>query len=152
MEFIESTKKDSSSCVFCELAAPGDDKERLILHRDSTCYIVMNRYPYNNGHLLIIPYQHTSSLSSLSLDESQQLIKCCALAMDVLKHTLHAEGFNCGFNFGSTAGAGIEDHLHMHVVPRWNGDHNFMPVISETRSIPEYLSETYDRLIPHFHA
>jgi len=150
MEFIEELRNRTSGCVFCELAEPGDDRTRLILHRGKFSYALMNKYPYNNGHLLIIPYKHTGLLTGLDSDEHAEMMSMAAHSMEIMKETMEAEGFNCGFNFGKVAGAGITDHIHFHVVPRWNGDCNFLPIIGDTRSMPEYLETTYDRLIGGF--
>jgi ATP adenylyltransferase len=152
MEFIEDLRSKNSGCVFCELAEEGDDKSSLILHRGKTCYVLMNKYPYNNGHLLIVPFKHTGTLSDLTAEEHSEMMKLSTSSVEVLKGSLEADGFNCGFNLGRAAGAGIVDHLHMHVVPRWVGDSNFMPIIGNTRSMPEYLEATYDRLIDGFQA
>lgn len=146
MEFIRELRAGSGGCLFCELALAGDDRERLVLHRGSRCYVVMNRYPYNNGHMMIVPHQHAGRLSELSEEEGAEVMRLSSWAADIMTRVLEAEGFNCGFNVGRCAGAGIVDHLHLHVVPRWCGDSNFLPVIGETRSMPEYLTATYDRL------
>lgn len=153
MEFIRGAKSSKDSCIFCELAASGDiDSEKLVLHRGKSSYVLMNRYPYNTGHLLVIPFSHTGTLSSLSSDEHAEIMRLTSASVEILQKVLGAEGFNCGFNLGRSAGAGIADHLHMHVVPRWVGDSNFMPVIGGTRSMPEYLKETYSELVDSFNA
>ncbi len=150
MQFIEELRDCSGGCVFCEIAEPGDDKGRLVLHRGKSCYVLMNRFPYNNGHLLVIPYSHTGSLSDLPAKTHAEVMSLCASSMEIMQNEMDAEGFNCGFNIGKPAGAGIVDHVHLHVVPRWCGDSNFLPVIGDTRSMPEYLEATYDRLKPGF--
>ena len=151
MQFIEELRDKGSGCIFCELVQETDnDRERLILHRGKSCYVLMNRYPYNNGHLLIIPYQHTGTLSDLSVEENTEMMQLAATSVEIMEKHIEAEGFNCGFNLGKVAGAGIADHLHLHVVPRWCGDTNFLPILGETRSMPEYLANTYDRLIEGF--
>ncbi|MFH0800708.1 MAG: HIT domain-containing protein [Pseudomonadota bacterium] len=150
MQFIDELRKKAGGCVFCEAALPGDDRQRLVLYRGKSCFILMNRFPYNNGHLLIIPYRHTGSLAELTGDEHAEMLRLCANSADVMAKAIEAEGFNCGFNIGKVAGAGITDHVHLHVVPRWLGDTNFMPIIGDTRSMPEYLERTYDRLKPGF--
>jgi ATP adenylyltransferase len=150
MQFIDELRDRGSGCLFCELATSGGDRERLLLHRGKGCYAVMNRYPYTNGHLMIVPYRHVADLSGLTRDEHAEMLGVCAGAVDILKEALHAEGFNCGFNIGAAGGAGIRDHIHLHVVPRWCGDANFLPIIGGTRSMPEYLEQTYDRLIGGF--
>lgn len=151
IQFIhEHRRNPNCGCVFCEIAAPGDEREKLVLYRGEHSFIVMNRYPYNCGHLLIIPNRHTADLSILSKDEHAELMSLCSKSMAVLTERVEAAGFNCGFNFGRLAGAGILDHLHLHVVPRWAGDSNFFPVIGDMRSMPEYLHSTYDRLLDGF--
>lgn len=150
MEFIEDLRNRTGGCIFCELKAPGDDRARLVLYRGSTCYVLMNKYPYNNGHVLIIPYKHTGSLSDLSREEHSEMMFMSSKSVDILGDALEADGFNCGFNIGKAAGAGIVEHVHLHVVPRWVGDNNFLPIIGDTRSMPEYLEATYDRLIDGF--
>ena len=150
MQFIEELRDTGGGCVFCEIPSHGDDRARLVLHRGESCYVLMNRFPYNNGHLLILPYRHVGSLSALDDREQTEMMKLCTSSVEVLGSALNAEGFNCGFNLGKSAGAGIVDHIHMHVVPRWCGDANFLPIIGDTRSMPEYLEQTYDRLRPGF--
>ncbi len=150
MQFIEELRDSGGGCILCELAAADVGRERLVLSKGKFCYAVMNRYPYNNGHLMIVPYKHAASLSELTHDEHAEILELCARSIEVMKSSLNAEGFNCGFNFGAVAGAGIKDHLHLHVVPRWCGDANFLPIIGDTRSMPEYLEQTYDRLAAGF--
>ena len=150
MEFIDGVRESRGICVFCEAALPGDDKKNLVLHRGERAFVLMNRYPYNNGHLMILPYKHTGVLSDLSSEDYVEILHLSALSMNVMTKQLGPDGFNCGFNFGRAAGAGITDHLHFHVVPRWSGDTNFMPVLAETRSMPEHLATTYEKLVGHF--
>lgn len=150
MQFIEDLRGKAAGCIFCELQENGDDRERLVLCRWKHSYVVMNRFPYNNGHLLIVPNKHQGRLTDLTDEEQAELMLLNAKSIDILMDALEAEGVNCGINIGRAAGAGIVDHVHMHVVPRWNGDTNFMPLISDTRSMPEYLENTYDRLIDGF--
>ena len=150
MQFIEDLKNRKDGCIFCELALPGDDRERFVLYRGKRVFTVMNRYPYNNGHLLITPYRHVSTLRELDGAEHQEMMEQTGEAIEIITRSIEAEGFNCGINLGRAAGAGVLDHVHLHVVPRWVGDTNFLPVMSDTRSMPEYLSATYDRLIGGF--
>lgn len=150
IHFIEDLRNKSDGCVFCSLREPGDDRTRLILARRTHAYVVMNRYPYNSGHLLIVPTRHHGTLTDLTTDEHVELMQLTAQSVDILTRALNAEGANCGINLGRAGGAGIIDHVHMHVVPRWCGDTNFMPIISDTRSMPEYLEKTYDRLAGEF--
>lgn len=156
MQFIDELRARESGCIFCELmVAPSpefgkSDKDRLILYRGKHCFVLMNRFPYNNGHLLIVPFKHTGKMTEISGDEYAEMMALCAKSQDIMSSCIEAQGFNCGFNIGRLAGAGVVDHIHLHVVPRWLGDSNFMPIISDTRSMPEYLSATYDRIKPGF--
>lgn len=148
MEFIEDKrqKEGGAPCVFCELAeSPPNDKNLVLVHGETT-YIVMNRFPYTNGHLMVVPYSHTADLKELPPKTHEEILRLTAKSLDILSSLLHAEGFNCGMNVGRVAGGGIVDHFHWHIVPRWSGDHNFLPVLSKTRVMPQYLSETYERL------
>lgn len=148
MEFILSEKGEG--CVFCLAAAAKDDSKNLILHRGRFNFIMLNKYPYNNGHLMVIPYTHVPGILDLSREAREEMLTLGGESARIFKDVVHADGVNCGMNLGRTAGAGIEDHVHFHVVPRWVGDSNFFPVIAETKSMPEYLSKTYDRLLPAF--
>ncbi len=128
--------------MLCKLQELSDE-ESLILYRGRTAYIVMNLYPYNTGHVMITPKRHVASLEELSLEEKLELMLLVEAAIAGIKEVLNPHGFNVGINLGRVAGAGIEEHLHIHVVPRWNGDTNFMPVIAETKVIPQDIRETY---------
>jgi len=150
MEFIEGLRNKPEGCIFCTLQEEGDDREKLVLARTAHAYVVMNKYPYNSGHLLIVPNGHKEKLTDLSAEEQADLMNLAAQSVDILMDTLNAEGANCGVNVGRAGGAGVADHVHMHVVPRWNGDTNFMPIMSDTRSMPEYLEQTYDKLVGGF--
>ncbi|MDO8527241.1 MAG: HIT domain-containing protein [Deltaproteobacteria bacterium] len=147
MEYINDTRKgEKQGCVFCEMKEQKPDDKNLILARGKHTYVLMNRFPYNSGHLLIVSYSHIASLKDLSAEIQQEMMWFMGESMDILKDVLKAQGFNCGLNAGAHAGGGIPDHIHWHVVPRWPGDTNFLPVLGNTRSMPEYLSETYKRL------
>ncbi len=135
----------SPRCIFCEIQG-GDDRDKLILCRGRYCFVVMNLYPYNNGHLMVVPYRHVGELSELSDDERSELLHLAGRAVDAVREAMRADGFNLGINLGRAAGAGVEGHIHLHVVPRWNGDTNFMPVIGETKVISESLEDTYDKI------
>jgi ATP adenylyltransferase len=149
MEFILRKREDG--CVFCRLPAERDRlRENLILHIGSEAYVVLNRYPYTSGHLMVIPLRHTSDFLSLTAAENAEMAVQLQASIRILKKACRPEGFNLGMNLGVPAGAGIYEHLHHHVVPRWVGDNNFLPILGEARSIPEYLLDTYDRLWPHF--
>src|SRR5205823_14020161 len=137
-------------CLFCELAAKGDDQAALILHRSSHGFVLMNAYPYNPGHVMVAPYRHTGELQLLN---DEELLDCSHLlqrSVRALTEAMEPHGFNVGMNLGKVAGAGVPGHLHWHVVPRWNGDTNFMPVIGHTRVLPESLDDTYKKLKPRF--
>lgn len=131
---------------FVRIPESKDDKAEYLLYRGQWNYIVMNRYPYNAGHLLVIPYREVAQLESLRDEERHELIDLITKAQQILTRALKPDGFNTGFNFGKAAGAGIPSHLHCHVVPRWNGDTNFMPVISNTRVLPDAMDAMWERL------
>ena len=143
LKYITADKEEG--CIFCKKPKEGNDKENLILYNGETSYIIMNRYPYSNGHLMTVPYKHTNNFSELDQEERLELMNLTAKCIDILQ-AIKPEGFNIGMNLGRTGGAGIDDHLHFHIVPRWNGDNNFMPVIGDVRVMPEYLEETYETL------
>lgn len=143
IEYIAGEKEQG--CIFCDRPKEGNDKKNLILYNGQTSYIIMNRYPYSNGHLMTVPYKHTKNMSDLSAEERLELMDLTVKCIDILQ-AIKPEGFNIGMNLGRVGGAGIDDHLHFHIVPRWNGDNNFMPVIGDVRVMPEYLEETYETL------
>jgi ATP adenylyltransferase len=147
MEYIASEKGEG--CILCLLPAEQKDRENLILYRGRKVFVIMNKYPYNNGHLMVVPYQHKSSLSGFDDETQLELMKTVQQTVESLG-IFHPEGFNIGINLGKAAGAGIEEHIHIHVVPRWGGDTNFMATTGETRVIPEHILETYDQLYPIF--
>lgn len=141
----EECEKESG-CFFCEYPALDDDEKHLIIARGTLCYVMMNKYPYNPGHLMAATYRHTADFAGLSKDETTELVSFCQTAQLVLTKVMAPMGFNLGMNLGKIAGAGVDDHLHMHVVPRWAGDTNFMPVLGEVRVISEALNLLYKRL------
>jgi ATP adenylyltransferase len=149
MEFLKATPK-TDGCIFCTLPKAKDDKKSLIVFQADKVFVILNKYPYTNGHLMVVPYQHTADLSDLSAAETNEMWAYAQMASDALKKEYKPEGFNIGMNIGKAAGAGIKEHLHLHVVPRWVGDTNFMPVLSDTKSMPEHLEASYDRLKKHF--
>jgi len=153
MEYVLENDK-SGDCIFC--VDKGEDvdelEQRLILYAGKFSMVMMNRYPYNNGHLLLAPMKHTGELDDLEQEELSDLMKVTRSVISILKDVMNPDGFNVGINLGLVAGAGVEEHLHIHIVPRWNGDTNFMAVLGETRVIPEHLLETYRKLRPHFMA
>jgi ATP adenylyltransferase len=144
IEYILSRKPPG--CIFCDKPKENNDEENLILYRGKYNFIIMNAYPYNNGHMMVVPYRHTATLSGWSPEEQQEMMELADLAVELLKRTMRPDGFNLGVNMGLVAGAGVADHIHLHVVPRWNGDTNFMPVLSDTRVISEHLRTTYGKL------
>ncbi len=148
MKYIKSSK--SEGCIFCEKIKANQDEASLILTRGEHAFVMLNAYPYNNGHLMVSPYQHTSSLEGLPESTLLDLMRLTQRAMAALRAALKPEGMNIGVNIGKMAGAGIDAHVHLHIVPRWGGDTNFMPVAAEVRVIPQLLEETYRELAPYF--
>jgi len=144
MEFILSEK--SKECIFCTKVAANDDRAEHVLHRGRYAFIVLNLYPYNNGHLLVAPYRHVPSTEDLTPEELAELWALVNKGLSVLRRAMHPHGFNLGANIGKVAGAGIESHVHVHIVPRWEGDTNFMPLLAQTRVIPQWIDQTYDQL------
>lgn len=139
--------KKTEGCFFCAIAKEHKDRENYILYRGKRGFIMLDLYPYNNGHLMIAPYEHAASPEDLDEDTLTELMLLLNKSLRLLRRVLNPQGFNIGINLGRAAGAGVEDHVHIHVVPRWEGDNNFMPVLSETKVIPELLDETYDKLM-----
>ena len=149
LSYIEAPRPDG--CVFCDQAAQSDE-EALIVHRGEHCYVVLNLYPYGSGHMMILPFRHVSSPGDLDAGERTELWDLLDHALTATREGLNAQGHNVGFNLGTAAGAGIADHLHLHVVPRWQGDVNFMPVLADVRVMPQHLSETRAAIVaawPH---
>lgn len=146
----EAAKTDR--CIFCENAAlhPARDREHLILHRAPAHYILLNLYPYTTGHTMIVPYAHVANLSDLPAQALAEMMSLAQRMQAALEAVYHPEGYNLGMNLGRCAGAGVADHLHLHILPRWTGDSNFMTVVGETRVHPEDLLTTYDKLAGHF--
>ncbi len=150
MGYIQTPKNEFGPCIFCDKAKLGDDDENLVVHRGENAYVLMNLYPYNNGHLMIAPYEHEENFDSLSSDTQVEMMGLSSESMSILRNNLNADGFNFGANFGEVAGAGITDHLHMHIVPRWIGDTNFMPVMGHTKVMIDGLKETRKQLSDAF--
>jgi ATP adenylyltransferase len=148
MSYIAEEKP--AGCIFCEKPKGKDPRAELVLAQSAHSVVMLNKYPYNNGHLLIAPKRHEKTFAALPDVEYRDLGDLLKLSLDILGRAFNPGGFNIGMNLGRTAGAGIEDHLHWHIVPRWEGDTNFMPVVGETRVIPEHLLANYDRLSPMF--
>jgi ATP adenylyltransferase len=148
MEYILNNPKEEG-CIFCPREKMSQE-ERFILFEGSHSLVMMNKYPYINGHLLVAPMRHVGTLDHLDSTEKIVLMTMVSQTVIILKKSMKAEGFNVGLNLGKVAGAGVEEHLHFHVVPRWNGDTNFMTVFGDVRVIPEHLEQTYKRLLPFF--
>ncbi len=148
MEYILQEKPQG--CIFCDKPKENRDRENLILHRGAHTFVIMNFYPYNNGHLMVVPYRHTADVAGLNAAEQRELMQLLGVCTSILSKTMSAQGFNIGMNLGRVAGAGVDDHLHFHIVPRWNGDTNFMPVTGHTKVLSEGLMESWDALVTHF--
>lgn len=148
IEYILSAKDDK--CIFCTMPQEHKDRENLILLRGKHNYVIINRYPYNGGHLMVVPYFHTSSMDGLNEEVLSEMMMLTKISIEHLTGVMRPEGFNTGLNIGTAAGAGIKEHLHMHIVPRWGGDSNFMAIMDEVRVIPEHLMATYDKLLKVF--
>ena len=144
MAYIRREKQPG--CIFCEMLDAGDDRGQLILNRSELSFLVLNKFPYNNGHLMAVPYRHVDTLEALTAEEAVDMMALVSLGIRALRRSTHPEGFNIGVNIGKIAGAGVIDHVHTHVVPRWGGDTNFMPVLADVRLIPQDLNETYIEL------
>ena len=141
IEYILSPKNEQCATLFTRIAQSSDDEANLVIARDRTCYALLNRYPYNGGHLMVVPYRQAADLNGLTEEELADLWKLTRRSVNALTQVMKPDGFNIGVNLGRVAGAGIEGHLHIHVVPRWNGDTNFMPVLADTRVVPQALTE-----------
>jgi Diadenosine tetraphosphate (Ap4A) hydrolase and other HIT family hydrolases len=148
IEYILGPKPDA--CVFCLPEHENEDEERLVLHRGKTVFVIMNKFPYNNGHLMVTPFRHVMNICDLTPEESQECMHYLQICTGILQKAFSPQGVNIGLNIGEAAGAGIREHLHFHLVPRWNGDSSFMAVLDEVRVMPQHLQETYTALKPHF--
>ena len=144
---MHSTMK---GCFLCTEPGAGNDKRNNILYRGKKTFVIMNRYPYNNGHLMVVPYRHTGDFSKLTQEELCELMELTKQTFIILNKVLKPHGYNAGFNLGRVSGAGLENHIHMHIVPRWNGDTNFMPVLGKSKVISQSLDTLYAILIKHF--
>ncbi len=140
-EFILSKKNEN--CFFCEAVKENQDRKNLVLYRGEECFCILNKYPYNNGHLMVAPNLHKDDLSKLSSSEMLEFMTLTRDMKDMLSKKMNPDGFNLGINMGKFAGAGVEDHIHLHIVPRWKGDTNFMPVVSDTKVISQSLDDLY---------
>lgn len=135
---------EDDGCVLCEKHKQVDERAALVVGRGQHCFVILNLYPYNNGHTMVIPYRHVANLEDLSPEESSESLQLVQLVIRALRSAMNPGGFNVGLNLGSAAGAGIAPHLHWHVVPRWDGDTNFMPVLADIKVMPQHLEHTYD--------
>jgi ATP adenylyltransferase len=147
MEFVQSSRPETG-CLFCTKIRESDDVANLIVHRGPRAFIIMNLYPYNSGHLMVVPYQHVARLPDLHPEASAAVMATAQLAVRALDDLMRPHGYNMGINQGDIAGAGVADHLHLHVVPRWSGDTNFMPVVAGAKVMPELISQTAAKLRP----
>ncbi len=145
MEYITTPKSDEG-CIFCEALEQADGPGNLVVYRGRQAFVMLNRFPYTSGHLMIVPYDHKPSLELLESGPRAEIMDLSARAIQVLQALYTPQGFNLGMNIGNAAGAGVTEHVHLHVVPRWVGDTNFMSSISQTRVLPELLEETYRRV------
>lgn len=150
MEHVQGKAPKISGCLFEPAGEYQSNKDELLLFRNLDVIVLLNRFPYTNGHLLVAPTRHISCITELTPDENQALMEMIKKATAILKTHLNPSGFNIGCNIGSEAGAGIADHLHFHIVPRWQGDHNFISVLADIRTIPEHIESTFDKLLPDF--
>lgn len=143
LEYVQASR--NPGCIFC-LGDDSEDEARMVLLRGRHCFIIMNRFPYSNGHLMVAPFRHTADPGALADEEAAELHRMTVYCRDILLQTCRPQGFNIGMNLGEVAGAGVLDHMHQHIVPRWAGDTNFMPVFADVRVIPQHLEATYHQL------
>jgi len=147
LEYVKDASKDSEQeCIFCTKPAEGDDAANLIVHRGERCFVILNLFPYTNGHLMVAPFEHRDSFAELAPETVAEMMALAQRAMRGLDDRYAPHGYNVGFNQGRVAGAGVEHHIHVHVVPRWGGDTNFMPVLADTRVMPQSLEQSYETL------
>jgi ATP adenylyltransferase len=151
MEYIDSARdEEETGCLFCEKPNEGDDEKALILARQEKSFAMLNKYPYNSGHLMVAPFRHVGQLEDLEDEEALDMQKLLRRSIKALKEAMQPDGFNLGMNLGRVAGAGVPDHLHWHVVPRWSGDTNFMPIIGAAKVLPQALESTSMELRSRF--
>jgi ATP adenylyltransferase len=148
MEYVQAASDDQGGCIFCDKPALGDDEKALIVARGELAFVMLNAYPYNPGHLMVAPFRHIGDFEDLTDEEMADASSLLQKSIGALKEVSSPDGFNLGMNLGKVAGAGVADHLHWHLVPRWDGDTNFMPVVGQTKVLPELLSGTYEKLRP----
>ena len=150
LEYVSSAR-DQEGCIFC-LAASAPDADSLVVHRGESAFVLLNRFPYSSGHLMIAPFRHVGEIAELGVEEASEIHALTVRALEVLADAYQPDGFNIGWNLGRSAGAGVVEHVHEHVVPRWQGDTNFMPVLADVRVIPEHLQATHARLTADWNA
>lgn len=150
LQYVSGDDKKSAEkkpgCIFCDKPGENKDAENLIVARGETCYVILNAFPYNNGHLMVVPYRHIASPVELTAEEGAEMMAALSASLAALGDSYRPDGYNVGMNVGSAAGAGIAAHLHLHAVPRWNGDTNFMPVVGGVKVMPETLEQTFTRV------
>lgn len=146
MQYIQEGKPTDGGCVFCTALAQEDGPANLIIHRGPRAFVILNRYPYTSGHLMVLPYDHVQRLDQVAAETRGEMIELTSQATEVLRQVYQPEGFNLGANLGSAAGAGIEEHLHLHIVPRWVGDTNFMSTTGDTRMLPQSLADSWSAI------
>ena len=147
LEYVKDASKDKESeCIFCAAIASDDDEANLVVHRGELCFVILNKFPYTNGHLMVAPHEHVSTLQALDPETTVEMMALAQRSMTALESSYSPHGYNVGVNQGRVAGAGVEHHIHMHVVPRWGGDTNFMPVLADTRVMPQSLDDSFDAL------
>ena len=146
-KYVKDASKDNEEeCIFCAKPAEDDDEANLIVHRGERCFVILNLYPYTNGHLMVAPYEHIGRLQEIPVETTAEMMALAQAAMGRLEEVYEPHGYNVGLNQGRVAGAGVEHHIHLHVVPRWGGDTNFMPVIADTKVMPQTLEQSYAAL------
>ena len=147
-KYVKDASKDNEEeCIFCAKQAEDDDEANLIVHRGESCFVILNLYPYTNGHLMVAPYEHTAALQDLDAETVAEMMALAQRAMGRLEEIYSPHGYNVGFNQGRVAGAGVEHHIHLHVVPRWGGDTNFMTVVGDVRIVPQAIDQLYEELM-----
>ncbi len=149
MAYLRGDESLPEGCLFC-IKPQAKDAEAHVVHRGRLCYVILNRFPYTNGHLMVVPYAHVATLEDLDAETLAELMALTQLSLRVLREAYNPQGFNVGLNIGEVAGAGVVDHVHLHVVPRWGGDTSYMTTVGGTRTIPEWMDQTYERLRPLF--
>lgn len=150
--YIKGDSSRTEGCPLCSSQGTEDDARRLVLYRGTEVYVLMNLYPYNPGHLMVVPYEHTADFGLLRQETASEIMALGQACTRILDQAMQPHGFNLGMNLGRVAGAGIDEHLHLHVVPRWNGDTNFLPLIGGVKLVPEAIDDTYAELRPYFDA